>query len=243
MGEFSLRGEKKGLHLEICTDGSLHKGIASYGEHKRSITRNCVGSYVQLYRQAPKRENPTNTKNGNTKIEMKQAIERREAKGLTTKFLHEVEQSLRIPLLQEIARQRGEDKLFSYREYKKREKRSSQESQEEHHMSTPRGQFVSFLADDLTSCKNLSVEAFVVSYPLTLIFSTRGQLPTPNGLKDTTPPKLACIYLCKDVQKDCHTPPSTSIHIYPFCFYFFLGLPTGLQSPKLSVGQQWLSNP
>lgn len=44
------------------------------------------------------------------------------------------------------ARQRGEDKLFSYREYEKREKRSSQESQEEHHMSTPRGQFVSFSA-------------------------------------------------------------------------------------------------
>ncbi|PRP75475.1 hypothetical protein PROFUN_10653 [Planoprotostelium fungivorum] len=44
------------------------------------------------------------------------------------------------------ARQRGEDKLFYYREYEKREKRASQESQEEHHMSTPRGQFVSFLA-------------------------------------------------------------------------------------------------
>ncbi|PRP77821.1 hypothetical protein PROFUN_07763 [Planoprotostelium fungivorum] len=38
-------------HLEICTDGSLYKGIASYGEHKRSITQNCMKSYVQLHTQ------------------------------------------------------------------------------------------------------------------------------------------------------------------------------------------------
>ncbi|PRP75404.1 hypothetical protein PROFUN_15474 [Planoprotostelium fungivorum] len=31
-------------------------------------------------------------------------------------------------------------------------------------------------------------------------------------------------------------------YIYLFC-YFFLGLPTGLQSSKLSVGQQWLNSP
>ncbi|PRP86543.1 hypothetical protein PROFUN_05181 [Planoprotostelium fungivorum] len=79
------------------------------------------------------------------------------------------------------ARQRGEDKLFYYREYEKREKRASQESPEEHHMSTPRGQFVSFSAGVMT-------------------------LPTPNGLRNTTPPKLAAIYLCTDVQKDCHIP-------------------------------------
>ncbi|PRP76558.1 hypothetical protein PROFUN_14736 [Planoprotostelium fungivorum] len=29
----------------------------------------------------------------------------------------------------------------------------------------------------------------------------------------------------------------------PFASIIFLGLPTGLQSPKLSVGQQWLSSP
>ncbi|PRP75214.1 hypothetical protein PROFUN_15856, partial [Planoprotostelium fungivorum] len=75
-------------HLEICTDGSLYKGIASYGEHKRSITQNCVESYVQLHTQAPKRENHTNTKEWQYKDRNKTAIERREAKGLTTKFFH-----------------------------------------------------------------------------------------------------------------------------------------------------------
>ncbi|PRP73994.1 hypothetical protein PROFUN_16347 [Planoprotostelium fungivorum] len=54
------------------------------------------------------------------------------------------------------------------------------------------------------------------------------------GLRDTTPPKLAPIYLCTDAQKDCHSISFAT---------FFSGLPTGLQSSKLSVGQQWLSSP
>ncbi|PRP74371.1 hypothetical protein PROFUN_16211, partial [Planoprotostelium fungivorum] len=47
--------------------------------------------------------------------------------------------------------------------------------------------------------KGLNTNSIILatSKPLMLFFSTtRGQLPTPNGLRDPTPPKLAPIYLC-----------------------------------------------
>ncbi|PRP75047.1 hypothetical protein PROFUN_03883 [Planoprotostelium fungivorum] len=65
-----------------------------------------------------------------------------------------------------------------------------------------------------------------------------GQLPTPNGLRDTTP-KLAPIYLCtcpEGLPYPLLVPQLTYISFTTF----FSGLPTGLQSPKISVGQQWL---
>ncbi|PRP72916.1 hypothetical protein PROFUN_17050 [Planoprotostelium fungivorum] len=39
----------------------------------------------------------------------------------------------------------------------------------------------------------------------------RDQLPIPSGLRDRTP-RLATIYLCTDVQNDCHTPERNQIN-------------------------------
>lgn len=114
-------------HLEICTDGSLYKGIASYGvavighdemnigrritgaqemNHAelrgilRAITHTGAAHNLTIYSDSfnsvlfctkgrfQKEKTLRTQKNGNTKIEIKQAIERREAKGLTTKFFH-----------------------------------------------------------------------------------------------------------------------------------------------------------
>ncbi|PRP78566.1 hypothetical protein PROFUN_13399 [Planoprotostelium fungivorum] len=61
--------------------------------------------------------------------------------------------------------------------------------------------------------------------------------PTPYGLRDTTLPSLPLSTYAQMSRRIAIVPQFTYISYATF----FSGLPTGLQSSKLSVGQQWLT--
>ncbi|PRP73895.1 hypothetical protein PROFUN_16500 [Planoprotostelium fungivorum] len=201
-------------HLEICTDGSLYKGIASYGAQEinhaelrgilRAITHTGTAHNLTIYSDSfnsvlfcnkgrlQKEKTLRTQKNGNTKIEIKQAIERREAKGLTTKFLHNKQRFGKR--YKEIEKGNEEaDRLASIAYIREN---LMLKTGIVGNSEAILGQHQIMINMSGTYLKRWEIK----SKPLIIFFSARGQLPTPNGLRDTTPPKLAPIYLVQSYQ-------------------------------------------